>query len=81
VAVAPKTISGAPVSIAGEAFMTLPPIVPTLRVAWEPTIAEASASAVHVLRTAALAVISACVTSAPSVRSPEASMPRSASMR
>jgi hypothetical protein len=37
----------------------LPPIVPTLRVAWEPTIAEASARAVHVLRIAALAVMSA----------------------
>ena len=33
-------------SIAGDAFMTLPPIVPCARVAWEPTIADASASAV-----------------------------------
>ena len=30
---ASRTSSGAPVSIAGEAFITLPPIVPTLRVA------------------------------------------------
>ncbi len=33
-------------SIAGDPFMTLPPIVPCARVAWEPTIADASASAV-----------------------------------
>ena len=39
-------MSGPPVSIAGDAFMTLPPIVPTWRVAWLPTMAEASASAV-----------------------------------
>ena len=43
---APRQISGPPVSMAGEAFMTLPPIVPMWRVAWLPTIAEASASAV-----------------------------------
>ena len=44
---APKHSSGPPVSIAGEAFITLPPIVPCARVAWDPTIAEASASAVN----------------------------------
>ena len=44
---APKHSSGPPVSIAGEAFITLPPIVPCARVACEPTIAEASASAVN----------------------------------
>ena len=54
VAVAPKQISGPPVSIAGEAFITLPPIVPCARVAWEPTIAQASASAVKRARTSAL---------------------------
>ena len=43
---APNTTRGAPVSIAGEAFMTLPPIVPTCRVAGEPTSALASARAV-----------------------------------
>ncbi len=43
---APRTTSGAPVSIAGDAFITLPPIVPTLRVDGEPTSALASASAV-----------------------------------
>ena len=42
---APSTSSGAPVSIAGEAFITLPPSVPTLRVDGEPTSALASASA------------------------------------
>ena len=46
VAVAPKQTSGPPVSIAGEAFITLPPIVPCARVACEPTIAQASARAV-----------------------------------
>ena len=46
VTVAPKQTSGPPVSIAGEAFITLPPIVPCARVACEPTIAQASASAV-----------------------------------
>ena len=50
VAVAPKHRSGAPVSIAGDAFITLPPIVPCARVAWDPTIAEASASAVYRVR-------------------------------
>ena len=44
--VASKQTSGPPVSMAGDAFMTLPPIVPWARVACEPTIAEASASAV-----------------------------------
>ncbi len=43
---APSTTSGAPVSIAGEAFITLPPSVPTLRVEGDPTSAEPSASAV-----------------------------------
>ena len=42
----PRHRSGPPVSIAGDPFMTLPPIVPCARVAWEPTIADASASAV-----------------------------------
>ena len=44
--VAPRQISGPPVSIAGEAFITFPPIVPCARVACEPTIALASARAV-----------------------------------
>ena len=51
VAVAPKQTSGPPVSIAGDAFITLPPIVPCARVACEPTIADASASAVSCSRT------------------------------
>ena len=59
VAVAPRQMSGPPVSIAGEAFMRLPPIVPCARVAWEPTIAEASASDVKRSRTSGLATISA----------------------
>ena len=42
---APRTTSGAPVSIAGEPFITLPPSVPTLRVEGDPTSAEPSASA------------------------------------
>ncbi len=52
--VAPRHMSGPPVSIAGEAFMRLPPIVPCARVACEPTIAEASASAVNRSRTSRL---------------------------
>ena len=44
-------MSGPPVSIAGDAFITLPPIVPCARVACEPTIAQASASAVKRART------------------------------
>ena len=48
--------------------MTLPPIVPCARVACEPTIAHASASAVNRSRIAGCAAISACVTSAPSRR-------------
>ena len=38
-------------SIAGEAFMTLPPIVPCARVACDPTMAEASARPVKCSRT------------------------------
>ena len=59
VADAPKQTSGPPVSIAGDAFIRLPPTVPCARVAWEPTIAQASASAVKRCRTGALAAISA----------------------
>ena len=44
---APRHSSGPPVSIAGDAFITLPPIVPLARVACEPTIADASARAVN----------------------------------
>ena len=51
IASAPKTMSGPPISIAGEAFMTLPPIVPCALVARDPTIAEASAIAVSRSRT------------------------------
>ncbi len=65
VAEASRQISGPPVSIAGEAFITLPPIVPCARVACEPTIALASARAVNRSRIAGCAAISACVTSAP----------------
>ena len=43
---APSTTSGAPVSMAGEAFITLPPMVPVPRVAGDPIRAAASASAV-----------------------------------
>ena len=39
VTVAPRHISGPPVSIAGDAFITFPPSVPWARVAREPTIA------------------------------------------
>ena len=56
-------------SIAGEAFITLPPIVPCARVACDPTIAEASARAVNRARISALATMSPWVTSVPS-RSP-----------
>ena len=52
--------SGPPVSIAGEAFITLPPIVPWARVACEPTIADASARAVSRSRTTGWPAIS-CV--------------------
>ncbi len=45
VTVAPRQISGPPVSIAGDAFIKLPPTVPWARVACEPTIAHASARA------------------------------------
>ena len=41
---APSTCNGAPVSIAGEAFITLPPSVPRLRVDGEPTSALPSDS-------------------------------------
>ena len=54
VAVAPKQSNGPPVSIAGDAFITLPPIVPFARVAWDPTIADASARPVNRARTASL---------------------------
>ena len=80
---ASKHSSGPPVSIAGEAFITLPPIVPFARVACEPTIADASASAVNRERTISLATIASCVTSAPRRRaSPsEPSSARSAPIR
>ena len=57
VAVGAQHTSGEPVSIAGEAFITLPPSVPTLRVAWEPTIADASASAASRARIAGWATM------------------------
>ena len=69
---ASKQSNGPPVSIAGDAFMTLPPIVPWARVACDPTIAEASASAVNRSRIGALARSRSCVTSAPSRRPPSA---------
>ena len=83
VADAPKQTSGPPVSIAGEAFIRLPPIVPCARVACEPTIAHASVSAVKRARTASLAAISAWLASAPSRRPPSssASTPCSSAMR
>ena len=56
--------------------MRLPPIVPCARVACEPTIAHASASAVNRSRTASLAAISSWVASAPSRRPPSASARR-----
>ena len=62
---APSTTSGAPVSIAGEPFMTLPPSVPTLRVDGDPTSAEPSASALKRAPSSGLASMSACRTSAP----------------
>ena len=70
VTVAPRQISGPPVSIAGEAFITFPPIVPWARVACEPTIALASARAVNRSRTVGCAAISAWVTSAPRPQAP-----------
>ena len=83
VAVAPKQTSGPPVSIAGEAFITLPPIVPCARVAWEPTIAQASASAVKRARTSSFAAISRWLARAPRRRppSPSDSTPCSAAIR
>ena len=67
--------------MAGEAFMTFPPIVPLARVACDPTMAEASASPVKRSRTTACDSISSCVTRAPSRRpAPAEVMPRSASM-
>jgi len=68
VTVAPRQINGPPASIAGEAFMRFPPIVPCARVACDPTIALASARAVNRARTSGCAAISACVTSAPRCR-------------
>ena len=68
-----------PVSMAGDAFMRLPPIVPWARVACEPTIAEASASAVKRSRTTGWVTSSSWVASAPSRRPPpDPLMPRSA---
>ena len=78
---APRQISGAPVSIAGEAFITLPPMVPLARVACDPTMADASARPVKRSRTTGCDSSSSCVTSAPSRSPPPAAeMPRSASM-
>ena len=80
--VAPRHISGPPVSMAGEAFIRLPPSVPWARVACDPTIVLASASAVKRSRTSGCAAISACVASAPRCSPPFASsMPRSSPMR
>ena len=77
-----KHSSAPPVSIAGDAFITFPPIVPCARVACEPTIAQASASAVNRSRTRALPRISSCVVVAPSRTPPPASaIPRSPSIR
>ena len=68
-------------SMAGEAFMTLPPIVPCARVACEPTMADASARPVKCSRTTGWATSSRCVTSAPRRSPPPVpSMPRRASM-
>ena len=81
-AVAPRTMSGPPISIAGEAFMTFPPTVPCNRVAREPTIADASASAVSRSRMKGSAAIWAWVTSAPSASPPsDRLVPRSSSRR
>ena len=67
---ASSTSSGAPVSIAGEAFMTLPPIVPTWRVAGEPTSALPSARPDQPRRRCRRSTsISAWLTSAPRTRS------------
>ena len=61
--------------------MTLPPTVPCALVAWDPTMADASASAVSRSRTAGSAAISSCVTSAPRRSRPsEVARPRSSSM-
>ena len=62
--------------------MTLPPTVPCALVAWDPTMAEASASAVSRSRTARSAAISSCVTSAPRRSRPfVVARPRSSSTR
>ena len=82
ITVASKHRSGPPVSIAGDAFITFPPIVPLARVACDPTIDAASASAVKRDRTTGLATSASCVTSAPrATPAPDSSMPRSASIR
>ena len=82
VATASKQISGPPVSIAGEAFMTLPPMVPALRVAWLPTMADASARAVNSSHAVLEATMSAWVASAPSTSPPSCSrIPRSSDTR
>ena len=64
---APNTTSGAVVSAAGDALTRFPPSVPVPRVAGDPTMAEASASAVQLERTSADEASHACDVSAPSV--------------
>ena len=81
-AAAPSTVSGAPVSIAGDPFITLPPSVPTWRVDGEPTSADASAIAVYDPTMTGSVISSACDIKAPT-RTPalSSSTPPSSSMR
>ncbi len=81
-ATAPWQRSGPPVSIAGDAFITLPPIVPFARVACEPTIDDASAMPVKRSRITGWATIASCVARAPRrMPPPWPSMPSRPGMR